>query len=146
MRVMMRWRLGATETKEAIRSGRMAEINKRLDELTKPEAQYFCTEGGTRTGYIFFDLADPSDIPPSPSHSSKSSTRQSSSFRRWTSLSWARASKRRRPPGGDSRRSSGMAGFDADQFSIREPSTSSKADAMRRGCHGQGHVQYLDVA
>ena len=64
MRVMMRWRLGATETKEAIRSGRMAEINKRLDELTKPEAQYFCTEGGTRTGYIFFDLADPSDIPP----------------------------------------------------------------------------------
>ena len=35
-----------------------------LDELTKPEAQYFCTEGGTRTGYVFFDLADPSDIPP----------------------------------------------------------------------------------
>ena len=59
----MRWRLGVTETNEAIRSGRMAEINKRLDELTKPEAQYFCTEGGTRTGYVFFDLADPSDIP-----------------------------------------------------------------------------------
>ena len=64
MRVMMRWRLGTTETTEAIRSGRMAEINRRLDELTKPEAQYFCTEGGTRTGYVFFDLADPSDIPP----------------------------------------------------------------------------------
>ena len=64
MRMLMRWRLGATETNEAIRSGRIAEINKRLDELTKPEAQYFCTEGGTRTGYVFFDLADPSDIPP----------------------------------------------------------------------------------
>ncbi|HEV2760755.1 MAG TPA: DUF3303 family protein [Acidimicrobiales bacterium] len=64
MRMLMRWRLGATETKEAIRSGRMAEINKRLDELTKPEAQYFCTEGGMRTGYVVFDLADPSDIPP----------------------------------------------------------------------------------
>lgn len=64
MRMLMRWRLGVRETNEAIRSGRMAEINKMLDELTKPEAQYFCTEGGTRTGYIFFDLADPSDIPP----------------------------------------------------------------------------------
>jgi len=64
MRMLMRWRLGLTETNEAIRSGRMAEINNRLDELTKPEAQYFCTEGGTRTGYVFFDLDDPSDIPP----------------------------------------------------------------------------------
>ena len=64
MRMLMRWRLGVTETNAAMRSGRMAEINKRLNELTKPEAQYFCTEGGTRTGYIFFDLADPSDIPP----------------------------------------------------------------------------------
>ena len=64
MRMLMKWRLGVAEASEAIRSGRMVEINKRLDELTKPEAQYFCTEGGTRTGYVFFDLADPSDIPP----------------------------------------------------------------------------------
>ena len=64
MRVLMKWTLGTREASEAIRSGRMAEINKTLDELTKPEAQYFCTEGGTRTGYVFFDLADPSDIPP----------------------------------------------------------------------------------
>ena len=63
MRMLMKWQLGATETSAAIRSGRMGEINKRLDELTKPEAQYFCTEGGTRTAYVFFDLADPSDIP-----------------------------------------------------------------------------------
>ena len=63
MSMLMKWRLGTTETSEAIRSGRMAEINKRLDELTKPEAQYFCTEGGARTGYVVFDLADPSDIP-----------------------------------------------------------------------------------
>ena len=64
MRMLMRWRLGTVETNEAMRSGRMADINKRLDELTKPEAQYFCVEGGTRTGYVIFDLADPSDIPP----------------------------------------------------------------------------------
>ena len=35
--MLMRWRLGATEASEAIRSGRMAEINKTLDELTKPD-------------------------------------------------------------------------------------------------------------
>ena len=64
MRMLMKWSLGTREASEAIRSGRMADINKTLDELTKPEAQYFCTEGGSRTGYVFFDLADPSDIPP----------------------------------------------------------------------------------
>ena len=64
MRMLMKWSLGTREASEAIRSGRMADINKTLDELTKPEAQYFCTEGGTRTGYVFFDLADPSEIPP----------------------------------------------------------------------------------
>ena len=64
MRMLMKWRLGVAEASEAIRSGRMAEINKTLDELTKPEAQYFCTEGGTRTGHVFFDLGGPADIPP----------------------------------------------------------------------------------
>ncbi len=64
MRMLMKWQLGLTQASDAIRSGRMVEINKHLDELTKPEAQYFCTEGGTRTGYVIFDLADPSDIPP----------------------------------------------------------------------------------
>ena len=81
MRMLMKWTLGTREASEAIRSGRMADINKTLDELTKPEAQYFCTEGGTRTGYVFFDLADPSDIPRSQSHCSRSSTQRSSSFR-----------------------------------------------------------------
>ncbi len=64
MRMLMKWSIGTREASEAIRSGRIADINKTLDELTKPEAQYFCTEGGTRTAYVFFDLADPSDIPP----------------------------------------------------------------------------------
>jgi hypothetical protein len=64
MRMLMKWSMGTHEATEVIRSGRIADINKTLAELTKPEAQYFCVEGGTRTSYVFFDLADPSDIPP----------------------------------------------------------------------------------
>ena len=63
MRMLMKWTLGTREASEAIRSGRMADVDKALDELPKPEAQYFGTEGGSRTGYVFFDIADPSDIP-----------------------------------------------------------------------------------
>ena len=47
MRMLMKWTLGTREASEALRDGRMVEINKALDELTKPEAQYFCTEGGS---------------------------------------------------------------------------------------------------
>jgi hypothetical protein len=32
-------------------------------DRTKPEAAYFTTEDGDRTAFLFFDLADPSDIP-----------------------------------------------------------------------------------
>lgn len=80
MRMLMKWSPGTREASEAIRSGRMADISETIDELAKPEAQYFCTEDGTRTGYVFFDLADPSDIPRSQSHCSKTSTQRSNSF------------------------------------------------------------------
>ena len=33
-----------------------------LDDL-KPEAAYFADDNGERTGFIFFDLTDPSQIP-----------------------------------------------------------------------------------
>lgn len=63
MRMMLKYELGLEETNEAIRSGQMEEINESLAEHTRPEAQYFGTENGRRTGYIFFDLADTSQIP-----------------------------------------------------------------------------------
>jgi hypothetical protein len=32
-------------------------------ETTKPEAAYFTSEDGLRTGFIFFDMKEVSDIP-----------------------------------------------------------------------------------
>ena len=63
MRMLLKWELGLAETNEAVRTGKMAEINEALAASTRPEAAYFGTENGRRTGYIFFDLTDPSQIP-----------------------------------------------------------------------------------
>jgi hypothetical protein len=48
---------------EAIRSGKMGEIIGSSIQLIQPEAVYFVTENGRRTGFMFFDLEDISQIP-----------------------------------------------------------------------------------
>jgi hypothetical protein len=63
MRVMLRFELGLTATNAAVRDGTIAEINERLAAATKPEAAYFGTENGRRTGYIVFDMVDSAQIP-----------------------------------------------------------------------------------
>lgn len=63
MRMLLKWELGLHATNEAIRTGKMAAINEWLNKCIKPEAAYFGTENGKRTGYIFFDLNDPAQIP-----------------------------------------------------------------------------------
>ncbi len=63
MRMLLKYELGLEATNEAIRTGKIAEINQLLDERTQPEAAYFGIENGRRTGYVFFDLSDPSQIP-----------------------------------------------------------------------------------
>lgn len=63
MRMLLKYELGLEATNEAVRTGRIAEINQALAERTQPEAAYFGTEKGKRTGYIFFDLSDTAQIP-----------------------------------------------------------------------------------
>lgn len=63
MRMLLKFELGLAATNEAIRAGTMAEINEQLAANTKPEAAYFGTENGRRTGYVVFDLDDPARIP-----------------------------------------------------------------------------------
>lgn len=63
MRMLLKWELGIEAANEAMRTGKMEAINKSLAERTQPEAAYFGTENGRRTGYIFFDLTDLALIP-----------------------------------------------------------------------------------
>ena len=63
MRMMVKFELGLAATNAAIRNGTMAEINEQLAASTKPEAAYFGTENGRRTGYLVFDMDDPARIP-----------------------------------------------------------------------------------
>lgn len=61
--MMLKFELGITATNEAVRTGTLAEINRRLAASTQPEAAYFSTENGRRTGYLVFDMVDPAQIP-----------------------------------------------------------------------------------
>jgi hypothetical protein len=63
MRMLLKCEFGLAATNEAIRTGKLAEINEQLMATTKPEAAYFGTENGRRTGYVVFDMVDPAQIP-----------------------------------------------------------------------------------
>jgi hypothetical protein len=63
MRMLLKVTLDTTTANNAVRNGTLGStIQSILDDL-KPEAAYFAEDGGERTGYIFFDLKEPSQIP-----------------------------------------------------------------------------------
>jgi hypothetical protein len=63
MRMMMTVQIPTKPGNAAIKDGSLPQIvGKALDAL-KAEAAYFTSEEGMRTGLIFFDMADSSDIP-----------------------------------------------------------------------------------
>jgi len=63
MRTMLRFELGLAATNDAVEAGTMDAINAQLMDDTKPEAVYFGTENGRRTGYLVFDMVDSAQIP-----------------------------------------------------------------------------------
>ncbi|MGH3845004.1 MAG: hypothetical protein ACRDS0_26740 [Pseudonocardiaceae bacterium] len=63
MRMLLKWEIGLEAANDAIRSGKIGELNQSLMALIRPEAAYFGTEGGTRTGYLFFNMDDTAQIP-----------------------------------------------------------------------------------
>jgi hypothetical protein len=63
MRMLLRFELGLAATNEAVRTGAMDAVNQQLMDSTKPEAAYFGTQNGRRTGYLVFDMVDSAQIP-----------------------------------------------------------------------------------
>ena len=47
----------------AARRGQLGTTIQRILEDLKPEAAYFAEDNGQRTGYIFFDMQNASDLP-----------------------------------------------------------------------------------
>ena len=63
MRVMMKVSIPVDTGNAAARSGALGTTVQRILDGMKAEAAYFTEDGGQRTGYIFFDMKDSSELP-----------------------------------------------------------------------------------
>jgi hypothetical protein len=63
MRVMLTVQMDTDRANKAIKDRKLPDIMKAAVEKLHPEAAYFGAKDGLRTGFIVFDLKEPSDIP-----------------------------------------------------------------------------------
>jgi hypothetical protein len=63
MRMMLKVNMSTEAGNQLARQGKLGSVLQSILNDIKPEAAYFTDDGGERTGFIFFDLADPSQIP-----------------------------------------------------------------------------------
>ena len=62
MRMMLKFTLPVEKGNQAIKDGSLGETLESLTNKLKPEAAYFGPSNGKRSGMMFFDLAEPSQI------------------------------------------------------------------------------------
>ena len=63
MRMLMRVQMDVEAGNRAIRDGSWAQTMETVMRELQPEAVYFTAQDGMRTGFLVFDLKEPSDIP-----------------------------------------------------------------------------------
>ena len=63
MRMLLKVNIPVETGNAAAKSGKLGTIIQSILSDLKPEAAYFTDSNGQRTGLIFFDLADSSQIP-----------------------------------------------------------------------------------
>ena len=66
MRVMAKITVPVEPGSQAVKSGNIGKLIQFAAERWKPEAMYFTPSGGQRTGFMVFDMSDPSDLVPFP--------------------------------------------------------------------------------
>ena len=63
MRMMLKVSLPVESANAAVRKGALGQTIQKILADLKPEAAYFAEENGMRTGYIFFQMTDSSELP-----------------------------------------------------------------------------------
>jgi hypothetical protein len=63
MRMMLKAHLDTEAASQRIQDGTMADVMQQTLKALHPEAAYFGPDGGTRTMFLVFDMADPSQLP-----------------------------------------------------------------------------------
>jgi hypothetical protein len=63
MRMLLKMQMDVEAGNRAIKDGSFGAMLERVMEQIKPEAAYFTAIDGKRTGLIFFDMQEPSQIP-----------------------------------------------------------------------------------
>lgn len=64
MRTLLKVEIPVETGSKATLDGKLAETVKTVFSRIKPEAAYFCADGGRRSIYAVFDLADSTEICP----------------------------------------------------------------------------------